>query len=379
MAWGFKRIPLILIAVINILFVIKYGTRFIGAYSYMAAGIITVFYILLAGIGVPVLNKLNKYKSGLIIITIFSGMVLCVAVDAIVKPESVLVDRWSAIVNWDVKFLHGEYPYAARTHLGGVVSGLPGLFFITMPFYFAGDVGYFQATTVLLFALCCFLLFKKEKALMAFLLFFLSVGFLWEVYVRSDIGGNSVLVALYLVLIEQMRKNSTGKKMFFAGIIMGILMTTRTVFVIPFVIYLIRWIDFRKKGPVALFLISSVIVFCSFLLPFVAGHFDTFLSNNPFIEQTDKMPVGISILFIGIAIVCGFFTKTIDRALLTSGYLLFTLIGIAFVIKIIKMNFYEAFWANHFDISYFMIALPFLVLSVFNTDYCDFKDFKSRG
>ena len=156
-------------------------------------------------------------------------------------------------------------------------------------------------------------------------------------------------------------------------------MTTRTVFVIPFVIYLIRWIDFRKKGPVALFLISSVIVFCSFLLPFVAVHFDTFLSNNPFIEQTDKMPVGISILFIGIAIVCGFFTKTIDRALLTSGYLLFTLIGIAFVIKIIKMNFYEAFWANHFDISYFMIALPFLVLSVFNTDYCDFKDFKSRG
>jgi hypothetical protein len=91
---------------------------------------------------------------------------------------------------------------------------------------------------------------------------------------------------------------------------------------------------------------------------------NAFLSNNPFVEQSDKMPISLSVVFVGLAIGCGLFTKTLDRALLVSGYLLFGLISTAFFVKILKVGLSEALFSSRFDISYYMIALPFLILSV---------------
>ncbi|MGB7568804.1 MAG: hypothetical protein WBM07_13170, partial [Chitinivibrionales bacterium] len=54
-----------------------------------------------------------------------------------------------------------------------------------------------------------------------------------------------------------------------------------------------------------------------------------------------------------------------ERAVLASGYLLFGLISSGFLIKIFKAGFTQTFWGSGFDISYFMMALPFLVLSLF--------------
>jgi hypothetical protein len=54
----------------------------------------------------------------------------------------------------------------------------------------------------------------------------------------------------------------------------------------------------------------------------------------------------------------------LDRALLVSGYLLFGLISTAFFVKILKVGLSEALFSSRFDISYYMIALPFLILSV---------------
>jgi len=360
----FRRLPLILIVFVSVLFSVKYGVRFIGPKAYWAAGIISLFYAALATIGPSLFNKLNKFKSGAFIITVLMSMVFCIAVDFVVKPESVKVDRWSAITGWDGKFLRGEYPYEARTHLGGIVSGLPGLFLLTLPFYIAGDIGYFQAATVFLFGLACFMLFKRENGLTVFLLFLLSTGFLWEMYVRSDIGGNAVIVALCLILFERFRGKKTKKIIFLAGILFGIVMTTRTVFIIPFSVYLIRWLDFKKIGSIILFSISSLIFFCALLFPFLVWNLNAFLSNNPFVEQSDKMPISLSVVFVGLAIGCGLFTKTLDRALLVSGYLLFGLISTAFFVKILKVGLSEALFSSRFDISYYMIALPFLILSV---------------
>jgi hypothetical protein len=366
-----KKTPLMLLSVINILFVIKYGTRFIGSFAYLASAIITIFYLLLVLLIPSVSKKMHKIITPVLIIVIFAGVIFCITIDALVKPENIRVDRWSAIVNWDKKILKGEYPYEARSHLGGVVSGLPGLFFITIPFYFAGDIGYFQAATVLLFSLLCVLLFRKEKALTTIIIYLFSAGFLWEIYVRSDIGGNAVLVILYLAFIERVRKRMSNKNMIFSGMLLGIILTTRTVFIIPVAVYLIRWLDLKKIVSTVLFMISSLATFSLILLPFIIGHFDNFLSNNPFIEQTDKMPVGIAILFIILAIICGYFTKTFEKTILISGYLIFALISCAFIVKIVKVGFVNAFWKSNFDISYFTIVLPFLVLSIFSMDNID--------
>ena len=58
----FRRLPLILIVFVSVLFSVKYGVRFIGPKAYWAAGIISLFYAALATIGPSLFNKLNKFK-----------------------------------------------------------------------------------------------------------------------------------------------------------------------------------------------------------------------------------------------------------------------------------------------------------------------------
>jgi hypothetical protein len=363
---NFRPVPFILLLIINSLFMIKYGTRFIGPNAYVLAGIMVLGYALVIFLGPLISNKLGRHAlSRIFIALVISSMVCSVLVDASVKPYNVKVDRWSAITSWDKKILHGEYPYEARTHLGGIVSGLPGLFLITLPFYFMGDVGYFQAATLLLFGLASALVLKADKRLPVFLLFSLSIGFLWEIFVRSDLAGNAVLVVLSMIIFERSRGRQTVKTMLLCGVILGCLMAIRTVFIIPCAIYLVRWLDFKKTGRMVAFAIASLLVFCLLLFPFIAWDMHAFLSNNPFHEQSDKMPLGCAVCFIAGSMVCGFFVRSFDRAMLASGYMLFGLISSGFLIKVFKTGFAQAYWGHGFDISYFMIALPFLVLSIF--------------
>ena len=363
---SFRPLPFMLLVIINSLFMIKYGVRFIGPHAYVLAIIMLIGYMVLLFTGPVIFNKLSWRASAVFFITlVFCSIVFNILVDASIKPESIKVDRWSAITSWDKKILHGEYPYEARTHLGGIVSGLPGLFIITLPFYFMGDVGYFQAATLLLFGLVCAMVLKADKRVPAFLLFFLSIGFLWEIFVRSEIGGNAVITILSMIILERYRGRQTVKTMLLCGAILGYLMAMRTVFLVPCAIYLVRWLDFKKIGRTAAFAITSLTVFCLLLFPFIAWDMHKFLSNNPFHEQSDKMPLGLAACFVVGAVVCGFFARSLERAVLVSGYVLFGLIGSGFLIKIFRAGFTQAFWGSGFDISYFMVALPFLVLSLF--------------
>ena len=362
----FRPLPFILLVIINTLFMIKYGVRYIGSHAYVLAIIMLIGCMVLLFAGPVIFNKLGRRASAVFFIAlVFCSIVFNILVDASIKPESIKVDRWSAITSWDKKILRGEYPYEARTHLGGIVSGLPGLFLITLPFYFMGDVGYFQAATLLLFGLVCAMVLKADKRVPAFLLFSLSIGFLWEIFVRSEIGGNAVLAILCMIILEQYRGRQTVKTMILCGAILGCLMAMRTVFIVPCALYLVRWLDFRKIGRTAAFAITLLMVFCLLLFPFIAWDMHKFLSNNPFHEQSDKMPLGLAACFIAGAVACGFFARSFERAVLASGYLLFGLISSGFLIKIFKAGFTQAFWGSGFDISYFMMALPFLVLSLF--------------
>ena len=51
------------------------------------------------------------------------------------------------------------------------------------------------------------------------------------------------------------------------------------------------------------------------------------------------MPLGLASCFIAGAVVCGFFARSFERAVLASGYVLFGLISSGFLIKIFKAEF----------------------------------------
>src|SRR5271157_1770994 len=109
---SFRPLPFILLVIINSLFMIKYGVRFIGSHAYVLAIIMLIGYMVLLFAGPVIFNKLGRRASAVFFIAlVFCSIVFNILVDASIKPESIKVDRWSAITSWDKKILHGEYPY----------------------------------------------------------------------------------------------------------------------------------------------------------------------------------------------------------------------------------------------------------------------------
>ena len=82
-----------------------------------------------------------------------------VACLAYVSPETLRVDRWSAMTAFNDAVLSGTFPYAARTHLGSSLWGLPAAYLVGLPFQWLGDVGYLQVATFLGFVFACRRLF----------------------------------------------------------------------------------------------------------------------------------------------------------------------------------------------------------------------------
>ena len=74
-----------------------------------------------------------------------------VAAQCSLDPMTIQVDRWSAIHNFLNHLVHGIYPYAAQTHLGGYGSPFPVWQLLHLPFYWLGNVGLSFAVGVILF------------------------------------------------------------------------------------------------------------------------------------------------------------------------------------------------------------------------------------
>ena len=255
-------------------------------------------------------------------------------------------------------------PHMAPTHLGGYGSPFPVWQFLHIPFYYLNNVG------LSLFAVLAFTLYTVKRlygnrATLCFLACLLySPAFLYEIFARSDLMANFLLVlaVINLLLIKQAGL-STRPVLF--SLLLGMLLSTRLAVAIPFFIFLLRpflSLNLRRK---ASFLLGIFLTFSLTFLPFLLWDMKSllFFEYNPFVLQTRQGSLSGILLLIPVMIYLAFSWQDNRRRLYGNiGYGLFLLTAVTFIINMATSGNYRLFTPTY-DISYFSMSLPFIIIA----------------
>ncbi len=280
-----------------------------------------------------------------------------------VDPESLNIDRWSALDRfWDA-LSRGEYPYV-RTHLGSHISGFPGLFVVALPFWLLGDVGLMQFAALAAFAALA-LRAARDAGSAAFVLLLLAglPVFVYEVVVRSELFSNMVLAA-WLLHAGNRPGAFAGRRILLAAAAWGLLLSTRAVTVIP--LALAAFPLLRGRSPRAVVLSGMVLAgtFLATLVPFYAWAPGRFRDVNPYFVQSGAAPGWIVAIVLAVSLWLGFRHRLAPRLFAHAGFVLFGTVLASWVVKSLRVGWSEALWSHGFDISYFALPLPFLLVSL---------------
>ncbi|RRA96740.1 hypothetical protein [Paenimyroides viscosum] len=352
-----RNISLALFLLVNFLFTYKYLERF-TTWAPLLTIIISLLYIFLYRN-----TKLLKFITKKIEISfIVAFIIMCLLIWKKIPIETLNVDRWSVITSfWDSYFTN-KYAYFAKSFAGNPPGPMPFYFILALPFYLVSELGFLSIIGVLLFYWLMW--YKKVNSItrIFILLLILSSFFnLWEVICRSNIFFNASLVLGSLIYILN-QKIFTHKTLVISGIFIGLLISTRNIFVISYIIcFLYLWrtkaIQFKQ---LAFLGIISLLIFSLTFIPVVYGHFEDFKQMNPFIVQsTFLIPFEYTILFVLIAIGTSFLCKNRNDVYFYNAVVLFISIFIYLIYYIFLQGFTQAFTESTVDISYFIFCIPF--------------------
>jgi hypothetical protein len=346
---------------INFIFSVKYSSRITDFYLPFSILITLVFYLIYRKQEIFI-RLLGKLKINTISLLVFY-FILCLFLFAKIPIETLNVDRWSVISSFWDNYFRGEYVYYAKSFDNNYPGPMPFYFILALPFYLIGELGLFSFLGLLLFILLGFNNFSKSKINIIFILTGFSLFFLWEICGRSNLFFNGVIILLLIKLFFKKYTMSLKSNLVF-GVLVGLTLSTRNVFVIPYIITFIYALKSKRidiKNTIYLGLIC-LITFAITFVPFVWNHMDDFLIMNPFIIQADGLiPFKYSLLFIIISIVLAFKCNQEIDVYFLSGLVLFLTILFYVVYKIIIYGFDRAFFMSGADITYFILCTPFLI------------------
>lgn len=358
-----KNILFILYFLINLLFIIKYGSR---VTNIPILFIVIISYFFIVYITLKICQRIKNVHSLCLLFLVCIFLFLWILGQYSIDPMSIKVDRWSAIHNFINYFLDGKYPYLAQTHLGGYGSPFPIWQIFHIPFYLLGNVG------LSIFAIFSYFIYVQKRilgnqyALIVLFLFVLSPAFLYEILVRSDLVTNFLLLSSFLQIVLYKGKNLQNS-FYSIAILCGLFLSTRLSIAIACIIFFFpSYLQLSIKRKI-LFPLLVIIIFSFTFLPFIIWNMDElfFFKYNPFILQTRQGSI-LDVLFICL-IICyivirlkGDYLKTFCN--IAYAYILF----IAFVAihLIISVQSYDVFLTSLFDITYFDMSLPFLICSL---------------
>jgi hypothetical protein len=277
-------------------------------------------------------------------------------------PERIAVGRYPALHDWIERLIHGEFPY-----LSGIrPSGFPFLFMISMPFYFIGDLGLLQ---IFSFAIFCCLIYsyyrRNPRSRIWILILLLSAPvFTYEVVVRSELFSNMVIVLVYLEFARKRIDTERILRLILIGLMGGLLLSTRGIVVLIYIIFF--GYHFRKRLSRGFaFALSILAGFLATLVPFMIWNWDHFVSSGPFSIQMLYIPTWLLVLCLLASAAVAAVVKSIRCSYLSISLILFAVVLTVFTISAVKYGWAEAVYGDGFDISYFIFALPFLLLSMF--------------
>jgi hypothetical protein len=354
---------LLLFVGINNLFLYKYGIRLnnINIYTLIFGYNLFLFIIFYSTIKIKLSNVTLNSIFALIVIAFFS---ITIYINISFDGENLNVDRWSAMNESIKALLNKEYPYTALTHLGKGSSNLPSIFFIGLPFYLIGNVGFLQSFSFLLFSVVLFKTLKNSKAkLVGILLLTLSIFYWWEIYAKSDLMTNFIII-LSFILFSAIKKVNFNKP-YLLGFISGFLLYTRLVVIIPLTILLFKNFIKASANTKIHFITAALIIISSltFLIFRNCPNIETFLNYNPFLLQkkSSQLPLLISLLLILLPFYFSIKVKKPKEIIDFCVLLLSLTVLLSFSITISNYEFSKIIDRHLFDISYFNIITPFVL------------------
>lgn len=285
-------------------------------------------------------------------------------------------DRWSAMDVAIRALYNGNYPYTAVDHLNGRTSNFPSLLLIGTPFYLLGDVGYLQIFTFFVFSFSCYTIAKTQKQIVVPILFLLLSPCYWyEILAKSDLMSNIIIVLCFIILWQKKSNNNIFKLSKTLGFSTAFLLLTRGIVAIPLVLFLFKdFININIKTKI-IYTVSFTITFITLIYMVIMNCPSLYIlkNYNPLILQAQNIPAYIHIVVMLLPFYFSFKIKEIKDFYNFSILLISIPILISFLIINYNYGFNEIISNHRFDLSYFGLILPFLVISANS----DFKYYKS--
>lgn len=357
-----------ILILLNFIFAFKYLSRNFEHSLFLSIGyisILIILFILFQKIDLKLFKSIWFYYS-----LVFLYSIGHIVIFHFIKVETLNVDRWSVISSFWEQTFNGLYPYNAQSHMGNYPAPLPFYFLLALPFNLVSEIGYLSLLGIILLSVFLRNNLSAKNSIGAIIILFLSVSVFWEISVRSTILVNSVLFIIYLFWLESV--NFDNKKQFWASaVIGGLLLSTRTIFALPlviYVIYLLKSSEVTLKTLIGWSLVVVGVLILTFL-PFLVFYFPEFLIRNPFNVQTDHLfPFNISLIFLALSVISGFISFSRRQVLYyTSGIFVLVLITY-FSLFIYRFGFEEAYFQSSIDLSYMLFAFPFLLYFSFSSN-----------
>lgn len=341
----------------------KYSVRISFLNPYIIASVYSLFFIVCVFYLKRFADQINNckyFKTIFLSIAVIMLMVM-IFINIFTDGPSLNTDRWSALEIFIESILQHKYPYDVLDHLSNTTSNLPALFFIGIPFYILGDVGYLQVFVFL--ALILVVMYAKmdnsKKTFVIFLLLF-SPAYYWELFAKSDLLSNCFLALLFIFKWQQKYFNRLFSNHVLLAFFVAFFILTRGIILIPLSLFLFSEFYFLKlKSKIYFFLFFLFFLFL-ISLPVLTTLPDLSYTilHNPFNHQVGYAPKILIIISIIAPFFLSFRVNQTRDVFLFSAYIFSFLMFLAFGVNCIEEGFSANVFGNLFDISYFSIIIP---------------------
>ena len=153
--------------------------------------------------------------------------------------------------------------------------------------------------------------------------------------------------------------------------LLGLLLATRAIFIIPTIFLFIYYLRFshKRNTSLALFFLS-VLSFCLSFVPLWIRSFELSDLFTPFtIQASQLIPFSYILVFVLVSIILAFRSDDSQDIFLYSGYILFALILTYLVRLCVIHGCHSAIIQSKADITYLLFCVPFLASYLTNKSY----------
>lgn len=344
-------------------FMCKYSMRATSHYGYVCI----LYSMVLALVILWLFSKYSKFIQRQGARLFWPAMVLFAVAMLVVQyhfdPMQNQVDRWSALANPIQYLLHGQFPYMAKTHLGGNASPFPVWLLFHIPFYLLNNVGLSEIFTALLFVYSVKRLYGHQAAIKTIVLLGMGINLWYEVAVRSDLISNFLLLAAFIHFLQAYHISLRNHPWILAACA-GAWLSTRLSVAFPlFILLLPGYLRINRKRQLLIPCLVIGVLALTFLPLAIWNSAELFgAANNPFSLQFRQGSPLATVVLVLMAILLALTWKgSYNRLMLYAGIILLLVPIVSYGQNMYIYNNWTDIFQSAYDITYIDAAIPFLV------------------